>query len=394
MKRGSHTSGSAEKKRSPWLLLLAAVALVLIFDAAVFHSRLYTRVLKPDSYAGRFQLLVTREIERGDSPFQEVLLLGDSRCVEGFSEKLALELLEPTQLRLYSGAFGGSTPRLWYYLMRELLARGKGYSAVVVTLDTFMDIDSGGDPANRRLDLRVLAPALGVFDVVGFATSYSNWREALSVTCSLILKGHAFKEDVLDFLTSPSERLAAVKLHRQNFARWRFNYPGREGQLSGLEYDPESRDFLFTEDLSQAQKTQARRQLLRVFATQNGQQYRYRQLWLTRLVDLLQEHSIRVVFARLPRHPAFPQPAFPQPETHLRAPSTVSQLKLGSSVEVLPEIAFAHLDRQELFFDSLHLNREGRERFTRSLVQELAPRLREGKLAAASAPGQPGAGLE
>ncbi len=222
MKRGSHTSGSAEKKRSPWLLLLAAVALVLIFDAAVFHSRLYTRVLKPDSYAGRFQLLVTREIERGDSPFQEVLLLGDSRCVEGFSEKLALELLEPTQLRLYSGAFGGSTPRLWYYLMRELLARGKGYSAVVVTLDTFMDIDSGGDPANRRLDLRVLAPALGVFDVVGFATSYSNWREALSVTCSLILKGHAFKEDVLDFLTSPSERLAAVKLHRQNFARWRF----------------------------------------------------------------------------------------------------------------------------------------------------------------------------
>ena len=27
MKKGSHTSGSAEKKRSPWLLLLAAAAL-------------------------------------------------------------------------------------------------------------------------------------------------------------------------------------------------------------------------------------------------------------------------------------------------------------------------------------------------------------------------------
>ena len=389
MKRGSHTSDSAEKKRSPWLLLLAAVALVLIFDAVVFHSRLYTRVLKPDSYAGRFQLLVTRELERGDSPFQEVLLLGDSRCAESFSEKLAVELLEPTQLRLYSGALGGSTPRLWYYLMRELLARGKRYSAVVVTLDTLLDIDDGVDPASRRSDLLGLAPVLSVFDAVEFAASYSSWRERVAVACSLILKGHAFKDDIQDFLVSPSQRLAVVNRHGQHFARWRFNYPGREGQLSGLEYDEESRDFLFTKDLSQAQKTQARRQLLRVFATQNGQQYRYRQIWLGRLVDLLREHSIRVVFARLPRHPAFPQP-----ETHLRAPSTVSQLKLGSGVEVLPEITFAHLDRQELFFDPLHLNREGRELFTRSLVRELPSRLPPGKLAAASAPGDPQAARE
>ncbi len=270
----------ATAKRSPWLLLLAAIALVLVFDAAVFRSRLYTRILKPDSYAGRFQLLVQKEIERGDSRFQEVLLLGDSQCAEGFSEKLALELLEPTQLRLYSGALGGSTPRLWYYLMRELLARGKGYSAVVVTLNTFEDIDNGSDRASRRLDLRGLAPALGVFDILGFATSYSNWRERLSVTCSLILKGHAFKEDVLDFLTSPSERLAAVKLHRQNFARWRLTYPGREGQLSGLEYDEESKDFLFTEELTQAQGDRVRAHLARVFASQTGQQHQYRTLWL------------------------------------------------------------------------------------------------------------------
>ena len=356
----------AAARRSAWLLLLAAIGLVLVLDAAVFRSRLYTRILKPNSYAERFQLLVNQEVERGNSSFQEVLVLGDSRCAEGFSEKLALELLEPTQLRLYNGALGGSTPRLWYYLMRELLARGKGYSAVVVTLDTLRDIDSGGDPASRRLDLRGLAPALGVFDVVDFATSYSNWREALSVTWPLILKGHGYKEDVLDFLTSPSERLVAVELHGQNFSRWRFNYPGREGRLSGLKYDEESRDFLFAEELTPAQEGLARAHLARVFASQTGQQHQYRTLWLGRLVDLLGEHSIRVVFARLPRHPAFPQP-----ETHLRAPSAASQLKLSSGVEVLPEIGSARLDRQELFFDPVHLNREGRELFTRSLVEAL-----------------------
>ena len=293
-------------------------------------------------------------------------MLGDSRCAEGFSEKLALELLEPTPLRLYSGALGGSTPRLWYYLMRELLAGGKRYSAVVVTLDAFVDIDSGGDPASHRLDLRGLAPALGVFDVVGFASSYSNWREALSVACSLILKGHAFKEDVLDFLTSPSERLAAVKLHGQNFTRWRFNYPGREGQLSGLEYHETSRDFLFTEELTPGQESLARMHLARVFASQTGHQHHYRTLWLGRLVDLLRKHSIQVIFARMPRHPALPQLG-----TRVERPSAGLQLKLGSGVEVLPEMAFAHLDRQKLFFDPVHLNREGRELFTRSLIEAL-----------------------
>lgn len=103
MKREGSTTGSAEKNRSPWLLLVAAVALVLIFDAVVFHSRLYTRILEPNSYAGRLQLLVNRELERRDSSFQEVLLLGDSRCAEGFSEKLALELLGSTEMRFYSG---------------------------------------------------------------------------------------------------------------------------------------------------------------------------------------------------------------------------------------------------------------------------------------------------
>ena len=68
----------AAARRSPWLLLLAAIGLVLVLDAAVFRSRLYTRILKPNSYAGRFQLLVNQEVERGNSSFQEVLVLGDS----------------------------------------------------------------------------------------------------------------------------------------------------------------------------------------------------------------------------------------------------------------------------------------------------------------------------
>ena len=370
------------------MLLVAAVALVLIFDAVVFHSRLYTRILEPNSYAGRLQLLVNRELERRDSSFQEVLLLGDSRCAEGFSEKLALELLGSTEMRFYSGALNGSTPRLWYYLMRELLARGETYSAVVVTLETFKDIDDGVISASRMGDLKALSPVLGISDIPEFSSSYRKWRETAAVVCSLLLKGHAFKDDIQDFLRSPGERLEAVSRHFEHFATWRFNYPGREGRLSGLKYDPESRDFLFTDELSEAQKTRARRLLARAFATQTGQQYRYRSLWLGRLVDLLREHSIQVLFARLPRHPAFPQL-----EAHERAPSTVSELKLESGVVVLAESAFAPLDRQELFFDPLHLNREGRDRFTRALVQELHPALTGTKLAAASSPGNPGATL-
>ncbi len=388
MKVGSSSSASFARKPSPWLLLLIAVALVLIHDAVVFHTRLYTPYLKPDSYAGRFQLLVNRELERRDSSFKEVLVLGDSRCAEGFSEKLALELLEPTRLRLYSGALNGSTPRLWYYLMRELLARGAAYSAVVVTLETYKDIDDGVNSASRKVDLQALSPVLDMSDMREFSASYGTWRETVEVICSLLLKGHSFKADIQDFLRSPGERLAAVGRNSRHFARWRFNYPGREGSMSGLTYDPESGDFQFGEDLSQVQKTHARRHLARVFAPQTGQKHQYRSLWLGRLVDLLRGHSIRVIFARLPNHPAFPRP-----EAHVQAPGAVSLLGSDPGVKVLADSVFAHLDRQELFLDALHLNREGRERFTRSLVRELHQALSGEKPAGASAPAGPGAAL-
>ena len=88
MKRGSHTSGSAEKKRSPWLLLLAAVALVLIFDAAVFHSRLYTRVLKPDSYAGLFNCSSAGSASAGIDLFRKCFSWVILNAQKGFPRNL------------------------------------------------------------------------------------------------------------------------------------------------------------------------------------------------------------------------------------------------------------------------------------------------------------------
>ena len=72
--------------------LLLGIAAFVCLDGAIFHTRLYTSILAPDSYAGRLAVITQTEKQRPASGLKEVLVLGDSRMAEGFSTTVADQL--------------------------------------------------------------------------------------------------------------------------------------------------------------------------------------------------------------------------------------------------------------------------------------------------------------
>ena len=110
--------------------LLAAIACFISVDAIIFHSGIYSRVLAPASHAGQLYQRVEAENRRAPGG-GDVLMIGDSRVVQGFSVDAANARASSHGLTFVDGALGSSTPRVWYYLLREIDPSANRYRAIV-----------------------------------------------------------------------------------------------------------------------------------------------------------------------------------------------------------------------------------------------------------------------
>jgi len=92
----------------------------------------------------------------------------------------------------------------------------------------------------------------------------------------------------------------------------------------------------------------------------------YFRYWYGHILDLYRGTQTKIVFFRLPRGPVSP-PDYPP-----KRDSAIRQLASKPNVVVLDEHLFGELERPELFYDAMHVNREGSTRFTRMLAAEVA----------------------
>ena len=100
--------------------LLFGFAAFISVDGLVFHTRLYSSILAPESYAGRVAAITLAEKERVSSGLKEVLVLGDSRMAEGFSTAVADKLGSVDGLKFVNLAEPASTMNIWDYILREV----------------------------------------------------------------------------------------------------------------------------------------------------------------------------------------------------------------------------------------------------------------------------------
>ena len=147
---------------------LLGVLLFFLIDGAIFRSGWYFRRVAPLSSLGQMAIAIDdiRHIPTGK---HAVLVIGDSRAGEGFSMPTADRAASAMDLAyvFYNAAVAGTTPRVWYYLLRQIDNPGERLAAVAVMVTSYHD-DEPEDLAERPSDIAFVHPLLTLTDLTDF----------------------------------------------------------------------------------------------------------------------------------------------------------------------------------------------------------------------------------
>lgn len=345
--------------------LILGLAAFICVDGVIFHTPLYTSILAPDSYAGRIAVLTRTEKQRGASGLKEVLVLGDSRMAEGFSAQVADKLSAVAGFKFVNFAEPASSVKIWPYMLREVDPTRRRYWAIVVPYGI------GYEPHNAdNLRITMAGPVLRYTDCFNFAAAFQQWSSRFRAFTACILRGSAYQSDVVDLLQNPLARIRSIQLEPQR-VRSRNAYTGRNSDIVGTSYDPNTGQVTFPPQLSEAQREAIRDSLVQPSQSEVQRFLRMQRDGIQQIVDRYSVSPTKIVLTPIPRGPFAGLPGASM-TFHAAFPSVMMH-KAASS---LPEQTFDFLEKPEYYFDGYHLNARGRQRFTETLVAELVGRLR------------------
>jgi hypothetical protein len=356
----------------PVAVYLAAGIVFALLEGLIFRTGFYVNYVEPVSSTGIFEGVLREELQRKPLGRSEVLVIGDSRVAEGFSAPAANKARGDRGYFFANGAVPGSTPRCWYYQLRDLDPTRRRYTAIVLPIESYDDKDILENLSARTLDLHYVVARLRYSDIPEFTLSFHSATERVEVLRGTLLKGFVYQPDLLAFFENPGKRLKDARAWREHGWEWRNGYGGNEQDLAGLEVDWSARKVRMPDRLSLGKRQNLQSALLAPPPPQTGTMAAYRRQWFGRILDLYRGSTTRLVFAALPRGPA-PRPG----EAALGTEHSIRDFVSQNLATLLPEDAFRELERPELYFDHLHLNSRGRERFSAMLArlmrQELGP---------------------
>jgi hypothetical protein len=355
---------------APAAIYLASAALFALIEGLIFRTEFYAKYVEPQSSTGIFEGMLRDELRRKPLGADEVLVIGDSRIGEGFSAPVANRSRGDHGYCYANASVAGSTPRCWFYELRDIDPDRTRYSAVVLPVESYEDIDSPGNYADRTLDMHYVAARLRYSDVIDFTSSFGKARERFEVLRGSLFKGFIYQQDLLAFIEKPEKRLSDVKQWRIHGREWRDGYIGHSTDLNGLEVDWDTRTVRLPASLPADQAAILKAALLSESAPRTGGLEAYRRRWFGKILDLYEGSHTRLVFLVLPRGPVV-RPG--EPPKGLS--QSIRDFGRRRGVILLPERAFESLERPEFYFDSLHLNSRGRERFSVMLAGVLRDQL-------------------
>jgi hypothetical protein len=345
-------------------LLLGVVTFICV-DGVVFHTRVYTSILAPESYAGRLAAITRAEKDRVSSGLKEVLVLGDSRMAEGFSAAVADKLSSVDGFKFVNLAEPASAVNVWDYMLREVDPTRHRYWAIVVPYGIGFEPNSAD-----HLRISMAAPLLGYGDCFNFASAFQRWSGRFRAFTACILRGSAFQSDVVDFLEHPIARIRSIQREPKRL-RSRDLYKGRNYDIVGTSYDPKTGQVTFPPRLTEAQRDAVRDSLVKPSQSETQDFLRMQRDGIQRILNRYSASPTEIVLTPVPRGPFAGLPGASM-TFHSVFPTVTTQ----KAVFFLPEQTFDFLEKPEYYFDGFHLNAKGRQRFTETLVAELVGRLR------------------
>jgi hypothetical protein len=373
MKDAPTTDDGAAKRAHgrawPILQIVAGIVLFVAFDTAVFASGLYLRWVSPDSGLGNL-FYAMRFTAKSPAVQGGMIVLGDSRMAEGFSARLASE--EGQRLgashAFFNSAVPGTTPRVWYYMLRHYRDLGVRPAAVVLMAESFRDAPSGA-AADRLSDIAYVHPYVGWKDIATFPLSYLTTPRRIEALEAVLFKGWLFQGDIEDFIRQPLKRIKVVELWRKHGGEWIDGYPGHDESLAGLTLNLATGDIGWPPGPETLPR--AVRDYVADFEKNRGDPRgtidaaRYNRDWYGATAELCHEMGAKLIVFRLPRGPLH-YLAAPQGEPR----GALTELAAAGDAVLIDENMFDDLEHPGFFFDQLHMNRAGRENFSPRLARE------------------------
>ena len=353
------SSGAAGKLRV-WPRILWALVCFAGLEGILFHTSLYSSIIEPDSTTGSLEIQLRNEIKRPKPNRNQVLAVGHSRMA--LLPRIANQMQPPTGYTFGTIGLGGTAARDWYYSLRAVDPTAHQYAAIVIPCDDYNEPDSYDYQSEREADLHYLIARLGWRDLFDFPWTYNTPRLRWLAIRGLLLKGYVYKRDFEEFLDHPRERIAKVRYYDRDSFGWYYGFGGTDESLAGMEIDWQHKVIHFPDRVTAAQRESIHSELFPDPGPQDGSQTAYLRYWYGRIVDYYRGSGTKIFFLRVPRAPSSP------PDPPARQASAVRQLAGKPGVIVLDEHLFDPIERPELFWDGLHLNHDGMDRFSEILA--------------------------
>jgi hypothetical protein len=335
----------------------AVVALLtfLAIDLIVFRTGLYNVVVKPESFSGRLiRLCELANSYRGE---QAIALIGDSRIREGFSAQVFDQLAKKNSLRALNLGLSGSSPRVWYYLLKAVDPNCDSFKVIVIALPSYWDEEYAYGTADRREDLQILLPILGLRDAFEYTQSVYNRAVQTDAILALCLKMYGFRYDLKDLIANPWLRAQECKDSNQYWRQTDYEYSGRSETLSGARV-VNNRVVGLPDFLKAWQKERLQLNIVGMLERDPNIQYPYLQHWIEKLTDRYANSSTKLVFIHIPSNP------LSVPLNHRVHAMAIEAASRRANVIVDPVDSFVYLEKPEFFFDDVHLNKVGRKIFS------------------------------
>lgn len=341
-----------------WLArrLFAAGLFFACLEGAIFHSGLYARIVEPESTTGEMELLINNEIKRPKPNHNQILAVGHSR--QALMPRIANQMSPSTGYTFASIGLGGTTPRTWFYALRAVDPDARNYAAVLIPEDDYNEPDLWEDQSERDSDLHYVIARLGLKDLFTFPMSYANAERRWTAFEGIALNGTVYRRDVQEFLDHPAQRIEKAQFYEQGSAGWFYDYGGDARTLAGLEIDWAHRTARFPANVPETDQKRITGELFQDHPPDQGHEAAYRLFWYRRILDRYHGTRTKIFFLRVPRAP------MPPPEEAFKANSAVRQIASDPNAVVLDEHLLDSLEHPNLFWDSMHLNREGQIRFS------------------------------
>jgi hypothetical protein len=351
------------------LSLVVFVAL----DSGIFRSGAYTKVASGKTVAGHFAAVARWNIATPPTPGKrDVLVLGHSKIEAALGAKIYDEENRDSHLRLIFGSSGGTTEKMWYWLLRHVDPDRRRFAAIVVPIDSYKTQAVGTDCENAIDVVQFLAPMLAASEWPDFIRSYTDPDARAKVVLGAAVSSHLYALDLQDLLLHPVDRYRSLAWAEAVAPTFLYDFGGFDGDLETFEIDRETAKILHAPPhLDAFRRAEAENSFKKLDPAAARmwtlRYYAFRKQWLGRIVDFYAGSETKVIFVQVPRWPFRMAGLVPAED----APDIRDFLRPSKNVAVVDGDAFVDLETPHFFFDVFHVNKLARREFTVRFGQEL-----------------------